>query len=256
VSKRRTGCPLGAIAAAAVALSACADGQANGPTALPGDGAITAESECRSLNGRLVSGTDRAVTIRAGDRQVSATLPGEAWCEVQFMQAGNMRQFVHTPPRVERRRAESNATPFDMHFVMIELALLPPGGSGAYPSAEIVRSGYADALRPGQGPAPGPGSGLTGLIRRGAKADVGAVDPATGCFPVTMDGDMPAPANRVRHFEMRSRVCVATAGAGAAATIQLLQEWGPGDRDVSARVQAYRGEAERLFASLRLGGAP
>ncbi|WP_144183344.1 hypothetical protein [Elioraea rosea] len=97
---------------------------------------------------------------------------------------------------------------------------------------------------------------MTALIRGGAKAEVGAVDRATGCFPVSMDGDMPAPNNRPRHFEMRSRVCVTTAGPGAAARLQLLQEWTPGAPDVPERAQAYRGSAERLFASMRLGCAP
>jgi hypothetical protein len=167
-----------------------------------------------------------------------------------------MRQFVHMPPRVERRQTNRDVSPFDMHFVMIELALLPPAGDGSYPPVETVRAGYADALRPGQGPTSGPGSGLTGLIRRGARADVGAVDPATGCFPLAMEGDMPAPGNRVRHFEMRSRVCVATAGSGAAATIQLLQEWTPGAPGIAERVPAYHDAADRLFASVRLGGGP
>jgi hypothetical protein len=69
-----------------------------------------------------------------------------------------------------------------------------------------------------------------------------------------MEGDLSAPGNRVRHFEMRSRVCVATAGAGAAATVQLLQEWAPDAPDISARYQQYERAADRLFASVRLGG--
>jgi hypothetical protein len=201
---------------------------------------------------------DRPVALDGQARQVTVMLPGEAWCEVRVAGRGNlpMRQFVHMPPRVERRLTDREASPFDMHFVMIEMALPPPSGDGPYPPVETVRAGYAAALRPGQGPTSGPGSGLTALIRMGARADVGAVDQATGCFPVTMEGDVPAPGNRLRHFEMQSRVCVATAGAGAAATIQLLQEWAPDAPDAPARRDHYRRVAERLFASIRMGAAP
>lgn len=250
-----------AVASALVILSACADETAKGTSppdqaSVRPQGGATAESECRALQGSIVSGSDRAVTVRAAGRQVSAILPGEAWCEVPVPPASNIRQFVHMPPRLEQRRVAPNASAFDMHFVMIELALLPPAGGGTYPPVEAVRAGYANALRPGQGPISGPGSGLTGLIRRGARAEVGAIDPATGCFPVSMDGDMLAPNQTPRRFEMRSRVCVTQVGTGAAATLQLLQEWTPGAPDAPERVQAYHGSAERLFASMRLGGAP
>lgn len=251
---------LGVVAMAGVLLSACADGQGKGPPRLSTPeppGAATAESECRALQGRIVSGTDRRVTIGGEIRRVSAILPGEGWCEVTGVPVSDIRQFVHMPPRVERRRAAPNASAFDMHFVMVELAFQPPpAGSVTYLPIETVRARFADALQAGRGPTAGPGSGLTALVRRGAKAEVGAVDPATGCFPVSMDGDMRAPNGTPRHFEMRSRVCVTTAGAGAAATLQILQEWTPGTPGVPERVEAYRGAAERLFASLRLRGAP
>ncbi|WP_144183338.1 hypothetical protein [Elioraea rosea] len=211
----------------------------------------------RALQGLVVAGSDRRVAIGGEIRQVSAILPGEGWCEVTGVLGSSIRQFVHMPPRVEWQRANRDASSFDMHFEIVELAFLPPpAGSATYLPIEPVRARFADALHGGGGPGTGLGSGLTAPVRRGAKADVGLVDPATGCLPVSMDGDMPVPNETPRRFEMRSRVCVTQAGVDAAATLQLLQEWTPCSPGKSERVQAYRGTAERLFASMRLGGAP
>jgi hypothetical protein len=252
----------GAVLGLVIMIGGCADIGLKGPPPPPDailmpTGPATVESECRGLKGRLVDGSNRPVVIGGEIRRVSATLPNDGWCEVTGVLGSGVRQFVHMPPRVERRRADLNASSFDMHFVMVELAFLPPpAGSVTYPPIETLRASFAGALQGGRGPVTGPGSGLTALVRRGAKAEVGPIDPATGCFPVNLEGDTRAPNNTPRHFEMRSHVCVTTVGAGAAASLQLLQEWTPGAPDVSERVQDYRRTSELLFASMRLRGAP
>ena len=78
---------------------------------------------------------------------------------------GTIRQFVHMSPRVERRRANRDASAFDMHLVMIDLAFVPR--RGGWLLREAVRARFADALSRAPRAKTGPGSGLTDCRQRG-----------------------------------------------------------------------------------------
>ena len=206
-------------------------------------------AECQRLGGSLGrSGGGRALLI-AGRNAVLVTLPGSGWCEVSAGSSGVARRtFMDVTPRVELLRQRPGARPEDMHAIIVQISAWSVSGPGA--DLVTARERLLETVaREMTSPAPSRELEWMALPRRMGRApDIGPIDAATHCFPMTHAGVVPG---TVRQFEMDARFCQPP-GRQATAMIMTLQEWTQGDAMASRRAAAFRATVGEIFRSVQV----
>jgi hypothetical protein len=220
---------------------------------------MPAEEECARISGRLVEGQQAAVSFRMGASAFGITLPGQGWCEIR-MGPAYARVFVNVGPRVDARRANRNASPWDMDFVAVQVA--PYADARGVGGAADLRERLRRIIEAYGG---GRSGGFLDLTRRpGVRTEIGEVEPGNSCVPLRIAGELPAGldpttgtnAPHARRFVARARFCLAPPPLEGAALIVVLHETTAADRTAQARTPRYDALAEAVTGSLVFGAAP
>jgi hypothetical protein len=161
-------------------------------------------------------------------------------------------------PRIAAQRKFPFLHPIRIPLVQVDLGLVLPPQGKTFPAAEDVRVGVLDTV-----------STMTRLPCRPPPSDlcaasqfvgeVGPVDPATRSFTVYVSGELrPLGWNTPpieRQFSLEERWYLPPPDTDAGAVVGLIEQWAVIDPEAPARRKAYRGMADGLFASVRIGPA-
>ncbi|WP_144184826.1 hypothetical protein [Elioraea rosea] len=135
-----------------------------------------------------------------------------------------------------------------MHAIIVQIsawAVSEPGADLVKARERLVET----VAREMTSPTPSPDQEWMALPRRMGRApDIGPIDAATHCFPMTHAGVVPGTG---RQFEMDARVCQPP-GRQAAAMVMTLQEWTQGDPMAPQRAAAFRATATEIFRSVQI----
>lgn len=208
-----------------------------------------AAAECQRLGGSLPRTDDPRAVIIAGRDVVTVTLPGSGWCEVGMGSVGAARRvFINVTPRVVLLQQRPDARPEEMHAFIVQVGAWSPGPAGGDLATGRQRL-VETVAREMTAPAPSGEHAWMALPRLiGRAPEIGPIDGATHCFPMTHAGTVPGAG---RQFEMDARFCQLPT-MQATVMIMTLQEWTPGDAVAVQRAAGFRVTVSRIFQSLRV----